>query len=285
MEHTGERLRVALGQFTAAAGDVAANLAQVVGLLEAAAQDHADLVCFPELCLPGYLLDKARYTDALLRNLRSAETTVQSAARELGVRVMYGTARTWGDRLHNAVVITEPEGNPTVYAKTHMVDVERAIFTAGFELTLTNDGDLALGCCYDLAFPEFCAAQADAGARALFFPMAWEKQRAFVFEGVVAARAIENIAYVVCVNQTGALGTTLFHGGSRIVDPIGHTVLDMGDSPGLGSADLDLAWVTRLRSSVDPTTYPLLADRRRDLSIRRSPALDRSDITAGVDER
>jgi predicted amidohydrolase len=158
---------------------------------------------------------------------------------------------------------------------------ELAVFAAGHELVLTADGDLALGCCYDLAFPQFCAGLADAGARALFFPMAWEQQRAFVFEGIVAARAIENLAYVACANQTGTLGLTRFHGGSRIIDPVGRTVAQMEDEVGIISAEVDLNWVTRLRSSADPASYPLLADRRPQLAVRRG----RDPVPAGCQRR
>jgi predicted amidohydrolase len=105
----------------------------------------------------------------------------------------------------------------------------------------------------------------------LIFPMAWETRRAFVFESIAAARAVENVAYVVCVNQTGTMGLTQFHGGSKIIDPLGNTLLEMGDTVGLSSADLDLDWIPRLRSSDHPATYPLLDDRRQPMPVRRGP--------------
>lgn len=264
------RLRVALGQFTAAPGDVAANLSRLTALLAAGARAAADLVCFPELCLPGYMLDPQRYGEDLLRDLFDADNVIAVAARDLGTRVMYGTAQPRDGELHNAVVVVDSRGKRTVYAKSHVPVLERAIFTAGDDLVVTADGDLGLGCCYDLAFPEFCAELADAGARALFFPMAWERERAFVFEGLVAARAIENVAYVVCVNQTGSVEQTHFYGRSRVVDPLGRVVAEMAEQVGLVVSDLDLDWVSRLRSSIDPGTYPLLADRRPPLALRRS---------------
>jgi len=263
------RLRVTLAQFTAAPADVRANLAQMLSLLAAAAGDRPDLVCFPELCLSGYLLDPESYGSAVLAELTDAESELEAAARKQGVRVLYGTAQRTDGGLYNTVVLTEPDGSRTRYAKTHMVASERAVFAAGQELVLAASGELAVGCCYDLAFPVFCADLADAGARALFFPMAWEQQRSFVFEGVAAARAIENVAYVVCINQTGACGMTKFHGGSKIIDPLGRTLADMGDAAGISTADLDLDWVTRLRSAADTATYPLLSDRRRQMAVRR----------------
>lgn len=262
-------LRVALAQFTPSRGDVESNLSQMLRFLDQATQQQANMVCFPELCLPGYMLDPAGYTDELLDDLSQAETVLDAASRDRQLRTVYGTAHSWGGRLHNCVQVSELDGTRTVYVKAHMVDSERAIFSAGRNLVLTADGNWGLGCCYDLAFPGFSASLADAGARVLCFPMAWEKQRAFVFEGVVTARAIENVAYVVCVNQTGSLGTTRFHGGSRIVDPLGRTICHMGDEVGLVVAAIDLDEVDRLRASVDDRTYPLVADRRTGLPVRR----------------
>ena len=264
-------MRIALAQFTPMAGDVEGNLSQMQALLGTGALQHGDLVCFPELCLPGYLLEPAAYTDGFLADLARAAETLEQTARERHVRIVYGTAEARAGALRNVVVITDPGGARTRYAKTHMVQAERIAFTAGNELVLTADGSLALGCCYDLAFPGFCASLADAGARVLIIPMAWETRRAFVFESIAAARAVENVAYVVCVNQTGTMGPTQFHGGSRIIDPLGNTLLEMGNTVGLVSADLNLDWVSRLRSSDDPATYPLLGDRRPPMPVRRGP--------------
>ena len=263
-------IRVAVAQFAAAIGDVRANLAQMRRLLEEAARDHADLICFPELCVAGYLLDPAAYGTRLLASLSRADETLRADALRLGVRVIYGTARRQAGQLCNLVTIIEPDGGRTDYVKTHLAGAERSVFAPGRELVLSADGDLGLGCCYDLAFPGFCSALAGAGASVLVFPMAWEEERAFVFEGIVTARAIENIAYVVCANQCGVQGMLRFHGRSKIISPLGN-VLTESAGPGLGTADLDLGWVARLRSYADNATYPLLADRRSDMPVRRGP--------------
>jgi predicted amidohydrolase len=266
-----ERLRVALGQFCAAAGAVADNLAQLESMLVTGVQAGAELVCFPELCLPGYLLDPACYTESLVHELSEADDAIATSARQHGVPVLYGTAMAWDGELHNAVVLVDPSGDRTIYAKSHVPGIERAVFAPGEDVVISADGNLALACCYDLAFPEFCAGLSTEGARALMFPMAWEKQRAFVYEGLAAARAIENIAYVVCVNQTGSMGDVHYYGRSRVVDPLGRTVVEMAEEVGVVSADLDLGWVSRLRSSADPATYPLLSDRLPQPATRRGP--------------
>jgi predicted amidohydrolase len=264
-------MRIAIAQFTPMAGDIDGNLSQMREFLAAGPGQRADLVCFPELCLPGYLLEPAAYTRGFLADLDRAAEAIEETARERQVRIVYGTAQACAGALRNVVVITDPGGARTLYAKTHMVQAERAAFAPGDQIVLTADGTVALGCCYDLAFPGFCAGMADAGARVLIFPMAWETPRAFVFESLAAARAVENVAYVVCVNQAGTMGPTQFHGGSRIIDPLGNTLAEVRGTAGLVSADVSLDWVSQLRSSDHPATYPLLDDRRPPMPVRRGP--------------
>lgn len=97
----------------------------------------------------------------------------------------------------------------------------------------------------------------------LCFPMAWERERAFVFEAPVAARAVENVAYVLCVNQTGQAHNLDFHGGSRVVDPLGQTLCHLEENVGVAVVELDLAWGARLREAPAGVTFPFASDRRR----------------------
>ncbi len=265
---------VGLGQFLAAPGDVQANLDLLLGLLDEAGPEELDLMCFPELCLPGYLLDAQDYTASLARDLRRAEQAIQAVADAADVRIMYGTARWVADRLHNCVVVAEPHAGGTIYTKVHLAGAERAVFSSGDQLVLTADGGVGLGCCYDLAFAGFSTRLAEAGARLLCFPMAWERERAFVFEALVAARAVENVAYVLCVNQTGQAHRLDFHGGSRVVDPLGQNLCHLEEKVGVAVVELDLAWVARLREAPAGVTFPFASDRRRDDEYRGPGGLD-----------
>jgi predicted amidohydrolase len=257
-------LRVALGQFGSGLGDVGGNLARARALLERAAAAGAGLACFPELCLSGYLLARADYTDALLDAVESAQRTLAGDAARLGVTVIHGAPVRRGGELANAVVLQGPGGERLDYAKTHLDVKERAVFAPGEDL-LVGPGGLGLACCYDLAFPEASRVLALRGATLLVVPMAWEVERGHVMQRVVAARAVENVAYVACVNQAGTAGGLRFLGASCVIDPLGEAVTTLGDGDELGFADIDLEWVDRLRAGRDQRTYPLLDDRRPDL--------------------
>jgi predicted amidohydrolase len=254
-------LRVAVVQFGAEPGDVATNLDAMRRFLARAQDGGADIAVFPELCLSGYVLDPAAYTAELLADVERAETSLAAAAASTAI--VYGAPVRVRDGLANATVLVRPDKTRTVYAKTHMDVKERRVFAPGAEF-VAADG-VGLACCYDLAFPEPARILALAGALALLVPMAWEVERGFVMERVVAARAVENVAYVVCANQTGVRGAFRFRGASCVVDPVGERVLSMGAEENLAVVELDLARVDALRAQLDSTTYPLLVDRRPEL--------------------
>jgi predicted amidohydrolase len=258
-------LRVGLGQFGAELGDVAANLARLRAQLADAAGRGAELVCFPELCLSGYLLEPTDYTDALLDSVEDAEQTIAADAVSAGVSVVYGAPVRRGNDLVNAVVLRKGDGRRVEYAKTHMDVKERRVFIRGDEFLVDEPNGVGLACCYDLAFPEPLRILALRGARVLLVPMAWEVERGFVMETVVAARAVENVAWVVCVNQAGHRGAFHFRGGSCAIDPLGQAVARLGAEDALEVVELDLGRVDRLRERRDDAGYPLLDDRRPEL--------------------
>jgi predicted amidohydrolase len=257
-------LRIALAQFGAGLEAVEANLGRMLAYLDEAVAGSADLVCYPELCVSGYLLEPSEYDEALLDAVERAEATLAGAAAAAGVALVYGAPARRPDGLANTVVHVGPDGRRLVYDKTHMDVKERRVFTPGGSFVTAGDG-LGLACCYDLAFPEPTRMLALQGARVLVVPMAWEVARSFVLDRVAAARAVENVAYLVCANQCGTVGPFHFRGSSRVLDPLGETLLLLGNEEELAIADIDPGLVDRLRDRADGRTYPLLDDRRPDL--------------------
>jgi predicted amidohydrolase len=258
-------LRLALGQFGPGLGEVGANLARMREMLAEAARAGAALACFPELSVSGYLLEPEDYTGALLDAVEEAGRALAADARQRRIDVVYGAPMRAGGGLVNAVVLQRRDGGRLVYLKTHLVRRERNVFTAGQEFATDPHGIVGLACCYDLAFPEAMRMVALGGARALLVPMAWEVERGFVMRRVVAARAVENLAHVVCVNQAGEIGGMRFQGASCVVDPLGRTVLELGPGEELATVDVDLGLADRLRDRTDERSYPLLRDRRPEL--------------------
>jgi predicted amidohydrolase len=257
-------MRVALGQFGAQLGNVEANLDRMQAMLAEAARADAEIVCFPELSLSGYLLDAAAYTPQLLGEVADAVDQLAADSARHDMTLVYGAPERLDGALRNAVLMQSPDGSRLVYAKTHLDAVERAVFERGDSFVVERRG-IGVACCYDLAFPEPARAVNLLGARLLVVPMAWEAKRGFVMVNVVPARAVENVFYLACANQCGKVGPFTFRGGSCVVDPLGGICLRLGDEERLAVSDLDLDWVSRLRDRRDDRSYALLADRRPEL--------------------
>jgi predicted amidohydrolase len=234
------------------------------GMLAEAARADAEVVCFPELSLSGYLLDPGAYTPHLMGEVADAVDELAADSSRHDTTLVYGAPQRVDGGLRNAVVVQLPNGSRVIYAKTHMDAVERAVFHRGDRFVVDERG-IGVACCYDLAFPEPARAVNLLGARVLVVPMAWEVKRGFVMANVVPARAVENVFYVLCANQCGTVGPFTFRGGSCVVDPLGRMCVRLGDEEGIAVSDLELEWVSRLRDRRDDRSYPLVADRRPEL--------------------
>jgi predicted amidohydrolase len=65
---------------------------------------------------------------------------------------------------------------------------------------------------------------------------------------------------MVAVNNVGRTGDKTFGGHSMIVDPWGKIVVELGETPGLITADIDLDYVDTVRARI-----PVFEDRRSDV--------------------
>ena len=268
-------MRIALLQMTSGI-DPTANAATVVDAAAHAAAGEAKMLFTPEMT---GLLDRKR--DRALAHL-TGETddrvleAVSAAAARHGLWIALGSLALAGEtsdgRLVNRSLLVGPDGAVRArYDKMHLFDVdlatgeswrESAAYAPG-ETAVVADGpegwQLGLSVCYDLRFPALYQALSGAGANLLTIPAAFTVPTGEAhWHVLMRARAIENAAYVVASAQTGTHedGRATF-GHSLVVGPWGDVLLDMGNAPGVGFADLDLAQVADARARV-----PVIAHRR-----------------------
>jgi predicted amidohydrolase len=251
--------------------DIDANLAVADTLVREAAARGARLVLLPEKW-PLYgsgeqLRAGAQPIDG------PAMSWARAAARELGIDLVAGsfTELTAGGARQNTSLHIGPDGEiRAIYRKIHMFDVtidgldyrESEHEDAGDEIVLsrTDDGlELGMTICYDLRFPELYRILALRGARVLLVPAAFTLPTTRDhWEVLLRARAVENQAFVIAANQIGENEPGRFSGGrSMIIDPWGVVLAQATDTVGVIVADLDLARLESIRS-----TLPSLANRR-----------------------
>ncbi|MGW5313628.1 carbon-nitrogen hydrolase family protein [Nocardia thailandica] len=258
---TPATVTVAVVQF-APGTDTAANLAALREHVRAAAEAGARVVLAPEYSMFAVSRLDARVVAAAQPLDGPFVTGLGAVASEFGVHLVAGvvestgTAAAPGDRIRNTLVALGPDGAlVTLYRKVHLYDafgfVESEVVEPGpiAEPALFEAGGVIFGMqtCFDLRFPEGSRRVAAAGAQVLLLPAQWIPGPAKVdqWTTLLRARAIENTVYVAAADQAAHRGA----GASMIVDPAGHVLAELGDTPGVLTAEIDTAHLARVRAA------------------------------------
>ncbi|TJZ86623.1 carbon-nitrogen hydrolase family protein [Paracoccus hibiscisoli] len=272
-------MRVGLVQLSVG-DDPAANLGPTTDLIRQAAGQGAQLVLTPEatnLLSP----DRARQA-ALLRPEADDPTlaALRAEARALDIWLLIGSlALATGDadgRFANRSLLIAPDGTIAArYDKLHMFDVtisdtesyrESAAYRPGDRAVIAPAAGTVLGLtiCYDLRFPHLYRTLAQAGARVLTVPSAFNPVTgAAHWETLLRARAIETGCFVLAPAQCGRHAAPhspdrparRSHGHSLVVDPWGRVLADGGDQPGVTIVSLDLSAVDEARSRIPSLSH------------------------------
>ena len=100
-------IRVALGQIDTTVGDLDGNVAKMAEWAERATEAGADLICFPELAVPGYPPEDLVLRPAFVRdNLEALEDLAR--VRRRTVDLLHGWGKAEWDR-----TIADPRGGGT----------------------------------------------------------------------------------------------------------------------------------------------------------------------------
>lgn len=253
-------LRIAALQAAAAEADPAANLAALDAAAAEAARAGSELLLTPECFLTGY--DIGEQIAELAR--QDLVGRVQEIARSRGVAIIAGTPLAEGDRVFNAAVCVDDEGEVLgAYRKAHLFGVHDRRFAPGpdpFALVTFRGVRIAMMICYDVEFPEPVRLAALAGAQLLAVPTAQMEPFTFVAEHLLRTRAWENQIYVAYANLAGRERDTSYVGRSSISAPDGEVLAAAGTGPALLLATLDVDGVARAQAG-----NPYLADRRPGL--------------------
>jgi predicted amidohydrolase len=267
-------MRIAILQMTSGV-DPAANADTLVAGLEEAARGGAHIAFTPEMT---GLLDKDRKR-AAASIVEEGEDRVLAAAREaaarLGLWVHLGSLalRPGGSEtryVNRGFLIDDKGAIRACYDKLHLFDVdlptgeswrESAAYAPGDGAVVaeTPAGRLGLSICYDMRFPDLYRALSDAGAEILAAPAAFTVPTGRAhWHVLLRARAIEAGCFVVAAAQTGTHEDgRATYGHSLVIDPWGEVLLDMGEAPGVGFAEIDLAKLHDVRARI-----PALKHRR-----------------------
>jgi len=264
--------RVALFQSTTGI-DPVANARALTGAIERAAEGGAEMLFTPEM---SGLLDRDSARAVKVLRIQD-EDSVLAACREAAalhkIWLHIGSLAVLADgKVANRAFVIDRDGTiRATYDKLHLFDVdlptgeswrESNVYSAGSGVVLVNGtpvGKLGLTICYDLRFPGLFARLAESDADVIAVPAAFTVPTGKAhWHVLLRARAVEAGLFVVAAAQVGHHedGRNTF-GHSLVVDPWGEILLDMGEEPGVGFADIDLKRISDVRSRI-----PALNHRR-----------------------
>jgi len=245
-----------------------ANFAAVRRMLGPEVPKSPALILLPEMFAVGFSM----HVDQIAEEAGGpTEQFLAGLAAERKAYVMAGVVGRQADgRGLNQAVVFDPTGSEIVrYTKLNPFSLggETKHFARGDDVQVVGVGawQLAPFVCYDLRFPEVFRRAAQRKANLMVVIANWPVVRIDHWTALLAARAIENQAYVVGLNRTGRDPHLEYSGRSVIFDPHGRALTELDDRPGLLEAQLDLGALERYRHD-----FPALCDLRPEF-LRKLP--------------
>ncbi len=258
----------------------AANLADAMAQIEAAAKKGAKIVCLQELFRTRYFCQSEDQ-----RNFKLAETipgpSTDTLCKLAEQRRIVIIASLFEKRVagiyHNTAVVIDADGSIAgKYRKMHIPDdplyYEKFYFAPGdlgFPSFQTRYARIAVLVCWDQWFPEGARIAALSGAQILFYPTAigWipkeppavARNQRNAWELIQRSHAVANGVYVASVNRVGGEGKIKFWGHSFVAGPLGEVIAQGGEREDIVIARCDLGEIEKTRQS-----WPFLRDRRID---------------------
>jgi predicted amidohydrolase len=234
-----QTLTIALIQADLHWHDAESNLAEFTRKLEDI-DEKTDLVVLPEMFTTGFSMDAQSLAEPA--DGRSVEWMHEAASRS-GCAICGSLIIADGGRYYNRFYCVMSDGSSVSYDKKHLFRLagEQQHYAEGrrritFDL---NGFRICPMICYDLRFPVWSRNRGDYDL--LLYVANWPSPRHFAWETLLRARAIENLSYVAGVNRVGVDGNDLrYAGGSAVIDYLGQSRVDLGDTEGARSAALDL---------------------------------------------
>lgn len=259
------KIRIALAQLGSELGNKAVNVTKTIETIEKASSKGANIVCFPELFISGYNLEKMKDGLDELSDTLSGDTLTQirAAAKDNEIYVIIGLIlkKDNSEGLKNTAILIDNKGEIMgKYSKNHMFGEEGDFFQRDnlYPVFDTEFGRIGIAICYDINFPETVRTLTISGADIIFVPAAWRVQDDTKWETLTNSRALENTVFLAAVNQYVEYDNLLLFGHSKIVNPVGETLIEStqkGDE--LLIQEIDLGDLEQMRKE-----NPYLKDRQ-----------------------
>ncbi len=249
-------IRIAAAITRCPVGKVQQNIQGMTKWVRAAKKQGAEVICFPEMNVTGYLNhSEIRKTAVPIPGAISHELV--ALASDENITLLAGMAERAGDgALHASHLVAKPDGTIGVYRKVHIAPPEKTVYQPGTEIPLFESAGVKFGIqlCYDAHFPELSTYMALNGADIIFIPHASPRttstEKFKSWSRHLPARAFDNSLFIVACNQTGENEKGLsFPGIAAVIGPSGEIMgKKVAGAEGILVAELTAAGLARIRT-------------------------------------
>lgn len=269
---TTQILKVAVIQMCAKPYALSENLKLALNLANQACEKGANLIILPELFDSGYCVsDRDAEFGIDFSAIKQDEKAQKSAtfralsdfARSSGVHIVACSIEKTSKQLYDTAYIISPQGKISgKHRKIYLWGDEKSRFKSGknYEVFTLDFGDFStnvgLQICYEVGFGVGANILALQGAEILIYPSAFGKARAYNWDLLSRARALENGCFVCACNHSGAESNSAlkqrleFAGDSRIISPKGKIMAQATKLNEVIIAEIDLDEVKSQRKKI-----------------------------------
>lgn len=233
-----------------------ANLLQFSQKLESL-RGSTDLIILPEMFSTGFSMDAAKLAEPMEGPTMS---WLKSQAASLGAAITGSFICLENGRYFNRLAFVFPDGRFETYDKKHLFVLthEQDNFSSGNKkLVLEWQGfRIRPLICYDLRFPVWSRNDAQDPYDLLIYVANWPMRRSLHWRSLLAARAIENQAFVAGVNIFGSDGNGFgYTGDSTLFDFSGQQIFQISGKEGMFTTSISTEELQAYRQQL-----PFLAD-------------------------
>lgn len=184
-----------------------------------------DLIILPEMFNTGFTMNAEKLAEPMEGKTMQ---WMQATAQKFDCVITGSLAIEENGRYYNRLIWMRADGSYAHYDKRHLFAMgkEHEVYTPGTQKLFVelNGWTICPMICYDLRFPVWMR---NVGERydLMLVVANWPEKRSLHWRTLIAARAIENQAYVIGVNRVGHDGNELYYSGdSSCIDPGGNVV-------------------------------------------------------------
>lgn len=187
----------------------AENIVSMAHALHSVERD-TDVVVIPELFTTSFVQNLTEVTAVAETMDGNTVEAVRRWAQFFGFAIVGSFLCKDGEgRFVNRAFFVEPGGDATFYDKRHLFPLsnEDKTYTKGqapSPVVRFRGWNFKLAVCFDLRFPAWCRTSRRNLYDVLLLPSNWPHSRIHQYRTLLAARAIENQAYAVGANRSGA---------------------------------------------------------------------------------